>query len=321
MREFYNTSATRASASAIASCPEWAEGTVIPWSAVVADWKKGGGRAEDCAAALVVASGETACTRAGCESVQSGIWQVTSPDEPAPSGCADGDTNPCCTVDFVRNHLTSFLSEGNSSKTTSWQVGCMGEFNKGNGWPGDPTNPTRTLPPSAPMDPASVVPDIVPADHAGAGLGGTQSNWLGPFCHQGGFTCEANDPYCTSHPQVGGDGDNWGGGSQWVGTGKGQQIYPFPYYYYAKFVESQGDGAGTTGDMFCATVLEPVGLCGGVAAKGRANCSQPVSGVAPSAEQQECLDGIVEYAVQLAQQLCSGSGGGGTSSSKHQQRE
>jgi chitinase len=301
---FYNTSTTRASAAEIAKCAEWPEGKMIPWPAVVADWVAGGGRAEDCAAALIIAAGETACTLAGCESVQSGIWQVTSPDEPAPSGCRDGDTNPACTVDFVRNHITTYLSSANASKTTSYQIGCIGEFNKGNGWPGDPTNPSATLPPSYPLDATLVVPSVVPADHSGGGLGGTQSNWVGPFCHAGGFTCEANDPYCTSKTQSGISGDNWGGGSEWVGTGQGSQIYPFPYYYYARMVESQGDGSGHTGGMFCDTVMAPVGQCGGVAAQGKPNCSQPVSGQAPAAADQACLDSITELAIQLAGGIC-----------------
>lgn len=301
---FYNTSKTRATAASIATCSEWAEGTTVPWATIVRDWVSGGGRQEDCAAALIIASGETSCTTAGCESVQSGIWQVTSPDEPAPSGCSDGNTNPCCTVDFVRNHFTSYLS-GVNNKTTSWQVGCIGEFNKGNGWSGDPTNPDATLPPSYPLTASSIVHDIVPADHSGGGLGGTQSNWIGPFCHQGGFTCEANDPYCTSTPQPGLGGDNWGGGSLWYGTGEGGQIFPFPYYYYARMVEAMGDGAGNTGDMFCETVMNPVGQCGGVASQNKPNCSQPVSGQAPSAADQACLDSITDLAISLAQKICS----------------
>jgi hypothetical protein len=310
MIAFYNTSATRASAAAIARCAAFPDGTMIPWADVVADWVAGGGRAADCAAALIIASGETACTRAGCESVQAGIWQVTSPDEPAPSGCTDGDTNACCTVDFVRNHITTYRSQ-RGNRTTSYQVGCVGEFNKGNGWPGDPTNPSASMPPSSPLDAAAVVPDVVPADHSGGGLGGTQSNWVGPFCHQGGHTCAANDPYCTSSPQKGISGDNWGGGSLWVGAGGGgSQIYPFPYYYYARFVESQGEN-GLTGDMFCSTVLAPVGVCGGVAAQGKPNCTQPTSGVAPGAADQACYDSIVDYAVTLAQGLCSAALGDG----------
>jgi hypothetical protein len=303
---FYNTSTTRATPVAISNCSEWAEGTFIPWPIIVKDWVAGGGRPEDCAAALIIASGETACSKEGCESVQSGIWQVTSPDEPAPSGCKDGDTNPACTVDYVRNHVTSYLSAANKSHTTSWQVGCQGEFNKGNGWAGDPTNPTATMPPSYPIDGVTVVPIIVPVDHAGGSLGGTQSNWIGPFCHQGGFTCEANDPYCTSKAQSGDGGDNWGGGSEWYdnGSGEGAQIYPFPYYYYAKFIESQGDGNGNTGDMFCVTFLSPVGKCGGIAKNNQPNCAQPINGVAPSVTDQACLNGITDYAIELAQAIC-----------------
>ena len=210
----------------------------------------------------------------------------------------------------MRNHFTSFES-GRGNRTTSWQVGCTGEFNAGNGWPGDPANPAATLPPSRALDAAAVVPDVVPADHAGGGLCGTQQNWIGPFCHQGGHTCEGNDAYCTSAAQTGVSGDNWGGGSLWVGAGTGSQIFPFPYYYYARFVESQGDGAGRTGDMFCATVMSPVGQCGGVAARAQPNCSQPVSGRAPSAADQACLDGIVAYAVSLAQGLCTAHGARG----------
>ena len=302
---FYNDSSTRASAAAIASCTAYPDGTMIPWADIVSAWKQGGGREGDCAAALIIATGETSCTAAGCLSVQSGIWQVTSPDLPAPSGCKDGDTNPCCTVDYVRNHITTFKASLN--KTTSYQVGCIGEFNKGNGWPGDPTNPNSNMPPSSPLSPPTIVPAIVPADHSGGGLGGTQSNWLGPFCHAGGFTCENNDPYCTSHVQAGISGDNWGGGSLWVGTGQGSQIYPFPYYYMARMVESQGDGSGLTQGMFCSTILSPVGQCGGVAAQGKPNCSQPVAGQAPSEENQACLNSISDLAVQLAQKICTAS--------------
>ena len=303
MPVFYNSSATRASLADILSCASYPEGSTIPWSAIVADWTRGGGRREDCAAALIIASGETSCTRAGCESVHSGIWQVTSPDLPGPSGCPDGNTNPCCSVDYVRNHITTL---GASAKSTSGNIGCIGDFNRGNGWPGDPTNGGATMPPSYPVVPPSqIVPSIVPADHAGGGLNGTQSNWIGPFCHSGGFTCDAKDPYCTSSTQRGVDGDNWGGGSQWYSTGFGNQIYPWPYYYYARFVESQGDGAGLTGNMTCVTVANPVGACGGIPSQGKPNCAQPISGQAPSASAQACLNSIVDYAIQLAQGLCN----------------
>ena len=178
MPVYYNTSATRATLAAIDSCAVYAEGTVIPWPVIVQDWATGGGRPQDCAAALIIASGETSCTKAGCLSVHSGIWQVTSPDLAPPSGCANGDTNTCCNVDYVRNHITTFEASLDSAKS-SYQIGCVGEFNAGNSWAGDPTNPTHTLPPSYPLLPSSVVPSIVPADHSGGGLGGTQSNWIG----------------------------------------------------------------------------------------------------------------------------------------------
>ena len=77
----------------------------------------------------------------------------------------------------------------------------------------------------------------------------------------------------------------------------------FPYYYYARFVESQGDGAGHTGDMDCVSVAEPVGWCGGVAKQALPNCSQPKAGVAP--DDQGCFDRITDYAVLLAQQICN----------------
>merc|ERR1712136_228714 len=118
--------------------------------------------------------------------------------------------------------------------------------------------------------------------------GGTQSNWIGPFCHQGAISCEWNDSYCRSKPQSGTGGDNWGGGSLWAGQGTGDQIYPFPYYYYARFVEANGDGTGMTGEMHCHTI--PV-------------CDQPVNGQAP--KDQACLDSITTFAIKLAQDHCA----------------
>jgi len=288
MVRFYNDSSTRASGGAIAGCKAYADGEFVPWDVVAHDWVVGGGRTEDCAAALIIASGETSCKAEGCASVKSGIWQVTSPDMPPPSKCPDGDTNPCCTVDYVRNHL--YTRSPGANKTTSFQVGCMGEFNDGNGWSGDPKNPNAKSSPSKPKDIASVVGPIVPADHSGGGLGGTQSNWIGPFCHQGGLSCEKEDPYCHSKPQTGISGDNWGGGSVWMGMGHDRkQIFPFPYYYYAKFVESQGDGKFMTGDMHCVTMG---GSCGGIPAKNQPDCPQPINGKAPSDLAQACLNGI-----------------------------
>ena len=95
----------------------------------------------------------------------------------------------------------------------------------------------------------------------------------------------------------------WGQGRAAAGD---THIFPAACsYYYARFVESQGDGSGHTGDMFCDTVMDPVGQCGGVASQGRPNCTQPVSGVAPSVADQACLDSITQLAIQLAQGLCS----------------
>jgi len=293
MLQFYNGTTTRATAAAIATCKTYPAGQTIPWSVVARDWFIGGGRKEDCAAALIVASGETSCTAEGCVSVQSGIWQVTSPDQPAPSGCPDGSFNPCCTVDYVRNHMNT---------PTSYQVSCMGEFNDGNGWPGAPSNPKATKPPSNPIELDKVVGPTVPKDHSGAGLGGTQSNWIGPFCHQGGTTCESNDSYCHSHSQTTVSGDNWGGGSEWKGVG-GKQIFPWPYYYYARFVESLGDGKGMTEMMHCDTTT---GLCGAIPSQQLSDCQQPTSGEAP--KDQQCFNRITELAIKLASQICEKEG-------------
>jgi hypothetical protein len=305
MIRFYSELSTRASAKEIQHCKKYPSGTFIPWHKVAQDWVVGGGRKKDCEAALIVASGETSCTKKGCASVESGIWQVTSPDMPAPSGCKDGDTNPCCSVDFVRNHLqTKNMSK---TKTTSFQISCLGDFGRGNGWAGDPKNPKRTKAPSVPMKISSVVGDVVPGDHSGGGLGGTQSNWIGPFCHQGGLSCETNDPYCHSKPQKGVSGDNWGGGSLWHGQRNGNQIYPFPYYYYAKFVESQGDGSGMTHGMHCHTMPghKAVGSCGGIPKKNIPDCAQPIPGKAPHPAHQACLDSITDLAVKLAKGICT----------------
>merc|ERR1712130_616478 len=73
-----------------------------------------------------------------------------------------------------------------------------------------------------------------------------------------------------------------GGGSLWRGSGTGDQIYPWPYYYYARFVEAHGTD-GMTDGMHCHTmpVHGAVGTCGGVPSKGIPDCEQPVSGKAP----------------------------------------
>jgi len=304
MTAFYNDSTTRANASSIATCKPYEGGKYIPWRTIAADWEIGGGRKEDCAAALIIASGETSCLQNGCASVQAGIWQVTSPDLPGPSGCPDGSTNPCCTVDYVRNHFNTNVRYPKPRKIASGNIGCMGSFRDGNGWSGDPRNPQRTKPASRPLNASEIVGPIVPKDHSGAGLGGTQSNWVGPFCHQGGFSCDDQDPYCHSKPQKSLSGDNWGGGSEWAGAGAGAQIFPFPYYYYARFVESQGDGKGMTGPMHCKTTGMGVG-CGAIPSDKVPDCGQPTNGKSPTAAVQQCLNRITDLAVQLATKLCT----------------
>jgi len=245
--------------SVIDNCTTYKANQNVPWNDIAKDWVAGGGAPEDCPAALIVASGETSCTDEGCASVKGGLWQVTSPDAPPLSGCEDGDYNNCCNVDYVRNHF--YIDK-------SSQIGCFGTFsNDYNG-----------------------VPDIVPQDHSGRGLGGTQYNWIGPFCHAGAFTCVPEDEWCHSTTQSGIDGDNWGGGSQWKGEGRGNdQIFPFPYYYYAKFLESAGN------DPKCKTA--------GVDAD--CYCQQPLSGITPDATLQKCLnENIVQPAIAKATDIC-----------------
>ena len=74
------------------------------------------------------------------------------------------------------------------------------------------------------------VPKIVPSDHSGKGLFGLQSNFIGPYTHAAAFTCSGGK-------QTRVEGDNWGGGSEWFGLGgNNNQIYPFPIYYYTRFL-------------------------------------------------------------------------------------
>ena len=121
---------------------------------------------------------------------------------------------------------------------------------------------------------------------------------------QGGFSCDAKDPYCHSKPQKGISGDNWGGGSEWSGAGAGAQIFPFPYYYYARFLESQGNGRGMTGDVHCKTTGASAG-CGGIPSRKIPDCQQPTNGKPPGDEIQQCLNGITEQAIRLAEGLCA----------------
>ena len=246
----------------IDSCHVYDPTDVVPWTNIAQDWITGGGAKEDCAAALIIASGETSCTKDGCNAVQNGLWQVTSADTPPLSGCEDGNFNNCCNVDLVRNHFHT---------DKGYQVSCFGNYSK-----------------NSSGVPDIAVPDIVPSDHSGRGLGGTQYNWIGPFCHTGAFTCDPDDEYCHSSIQTGIDGDNWGGGSQWKGEiTSNKQIFPFPYYYYAKFLESAAD------DPECDTL-------------GECHCAQPLTGEKPDADLQTCLnEKIVKPAIQKAQEICS----------------
>lgn len=57
----------------IDGCATYSPGKVISWENIAKDWMTGGGAKEDCAAALIIASGETSCTKDGCNAVQGGI--------------------------------------------------------------------------------------------------------------------------------------------------------------------------------------------------------------------------------------------------------
>lgn len=249
-----------ASSAQIAACSDIPVNQNISWNQLALDWKNGGGAPEDCPAAMVIASGESSCTGAGCTIPgSSGVWQVTSPTA-TPSGCTDGDTNMCCSVDNVRTHLTN---------NNSYQTACFGNFTDG-----------------------YVNPDYVPADHSGGGLGGTQPNYIGPFCHSGGVTCAPGDPYCTSSSQTSVEGDQWGGGSEWIGLGGGgnDQLFPFPWYYYGKMLE--------TTDSNCK-----MGSASGV---GDCYCPQLTSGQVPSKEIMDCYNNkVVAPAVAKATQICN----------------
>ena len=86
-----------------------------------------------------------------------------------------------------------------------------------------------------------LIPLIVPKDHSGQGLGGIQTNWIGPFTHAGGQT--SNVYYAHPKTQSTYRGDNWGGGSVWYKQlatdstkAAGTEIYPFLIQYYARFI-------------------------------------------------------------------------------------
>ena len=122
-------------------------------------------------------------------------------------------------------------------------------------------------------------------------MGGIQSNSIGPFNHAGGQT--ANDPYAFPSRQDDGltsSGCNWGGGSQWFG-GKDStdaQIYPFPIYYYARFLgAAYGDK-----DEYNSVKMKQWKIC---------NLSDVKDGKKPSKAALDCINNkIIKLVVQIA---------------------
>lgn len=156
-----------------------------------------------------------------------------------------------CTTYATGKSFHNSIGKGGCFFTTKGPVGgaCIvkQEITKGSGtYPGEPVKINNLI--------GGVIPPIVPTDHFGRGLDNTQTNWIGPFTHAGAFTC--NDPYTTPYMQTGPGGDNWGGGSQWVGGwyGGGVQLYPFPYFYYARFIAGNlAEGARSQTGAIAAT--------------------------------------------------------------------
>jgi len=134
-------------------------------------------------------------------------------------------------------------------------------------------------------------PNYMPASYEGGGLGGIQPNYIGPFCQSSSYTCAPGDPYCISSPQSGPDGCNWGGGSNWHGRGTGHwQLFPFPWYYYGKFLE--------TTDPKC-----DMGADGRL---GNCYCPQLTPGQKPSQDLLDCYtNNVVVPAVTNATQICN----------------
>jgi hypothetical protein len=194
-------------ATEIANCSyKYDVNSRVPWGVMAAAWNYSAAP-EDCAAALIVASGETYCNTEGCiNSPNGGIWQVTT--DPGNVECTDSAVNLCCHISFVRADIYM---------NTSYNYGCIGRFADGY----DGLN-------------------YVTSDHSGEGLNNTQPNFIGPFCQVGRKACNNdNDPWCTtSEPnQQGVEGDQWGGGSLWYhSTLAGTEQFPFPFYYYARML-------------------------------------------------------------------------------------
>lgn len=237
--------------SKVNACNGVPQSGIISVNEIASAWKIGGGNPVDCAAALIIASGEcqppakvgpdSLCDVSG--SGAGGVWQVTSPQ--GNIKCNNPGSNTCCNVMAVKAH---FIAPPTGQ--TAWDAACN-------------HNVTGK--------PMMVAPNVVPTDHSGKSLGGTQYNWIGPFCHCGIFH--------NGNPQTGPSGDQWGGGSLWVGAGLGNQAYPYPYYYY---------------DIFNQRALGTTVKCTGL-----------TNGQAPSNATATCLNKMAQTAIQGANKFCN----------------
>ena len=252
----------------IKTCPVYKNFQKVSFEDIAQQWKEGGGSEDDCPAALIISSGEVPCESGECYMVDGGVWQITSPDTEPNSKCnsfygTNALYNNCCGADNVRTHLYT---------DTSGKISCFGNFN----------NDVK-------------VPNIVGKDHSGGGLGNIQYNWIGPFCHQGGFTCASTSNDCKSSLQTSTEGDNWGGGSKWIGmgtTGDYDQLFPFPYYYYGKFLQATGD---STCNMNAKPDEKNPKPC---------RCEQLVNGAKPSDDTLQCYNQLAADAINKATGIC-----------------
>lgn len=240
----------------------------ISWPDLVKVWNNYGGAVVDCPAAMIIAAGEASCDQNGCQNPANngGFWQLTS--SPGWSAnfnyCFPGNlraTNVCCQMDVLRAHLWN-NSTGN--------MGCFGNFH---------------LPSDLPLN-------YIDPTHSGQGLGGSQPNFIGPFCQVGKHTCATNDPYCPGSPiweSV--ESDNWGGGSNWYFSSTPStpaEQFPFPYYYYARMLNIFNSSCdcltGNQNGCFCSQFTP------GVANRDLENCY---------------IQNIILPAVNYAKALCN----------------